>query len=146
MKKNSENQEKDKIIGQTPEEKKKIMDSLFDTVRVPKMRNKLDPEGLIRLGFTEAVGSLKEKVYRIKPSMYYNKTIQVTLKNDLPRTNPNCGVVYIYEEEINDTMLNNKGETVPVNFPERIIPIAWYVDTYERLFSIITSLTQINIR
>jgi len=139
--------EDQKIIGKTAEEKEEIMDRLFDMVRVPKRADKLDEEGLLRLGFTEHDDPImKRKVYRIKPSMYYYPQIQMSLNTKVPSTNPNCGILSIYHPEINDMTFGKEGnKTVPVHFAERVTPIAWYVDTYTRLHKIINALIHQNI-
>jgi hypothetical protein len=146
-KKGSKSSAKSKpLTEEQKKEYKETMDRLFDYVKVPKRRDKLDEEGLLRMGFTahedtQGLGT----VYRIKPAMYYHPMIQVQLRTDLPRTNPNCGIVSIYSPEITDKVITNEGEK-QVTFPERITPIAWYVDTYDRLFAIINSLIQINLK
>jgi hypothetical protein len=135
-----------KIIGETEEERREIMNRLFDRVIVPKRKNKLDVEGLLRLGFTEHDSEVsREKVYRIKPSMYYHNILEMRLKPDLPHSNPNCGILAIYNPPIDDMMMDENGEkTKPIKFPSRWTAIAWHVDTYERLHAIVNSLTQIN--
>lgn len=82
-------------------------------------------------------------VWRIKLP-YYNSQIQVEL-GDYPKSNPNCGIVSLFDEKLIVDSYTSKGKKTKITFPERCIPIAWYVDNPERLQQIIVSLTHVNL-
>lgn len=106
---------------------------------------KLTEEYLLAIGFKRIVDkkSYPSKKYRLMVP-YYPFQIQVTLGN-YPKNNGNCGIVYIYHpEEIVDSY-TTKGRKTAVKFKELEQPIAYYVDTPERLRNIIISLTTSNI-
>ncbi len=106
----------------------------------------LTEEILQNLGFNDAGlerKTSKNKIWRVK-FPYYAFHIQVVLK-DLPSNNPNCGVVSIYMPPGNAIGFNKKGKKKLIHFKELNQPIAWYVDSTERLKQIIISLTQSNL-
>lgn len=108
-------------------------------------RNKLTEETLEALGFKNC-GKDKwgnKNVYRIQP-IYYAFQIQVIL-GDYPASNPNCGVLGIYTPEEEVKLYTTKGKLKKIKLKEEYQPIAWYVNTPERLQSIIISLTHINL-
>lgn len=109
-------------------------------VRVPPP--KLTKEILKNLGFKKAEQNGKE-VWRIKIP-YYHHHIQIEL-GEYPRTNPNCGTVCIWSPKEKVPTFTKKGKKKMITLHESTIGIAWYVDTPERLRSIIVSLTQQNI-
>lgn len=104
----------------------------------------LREEDLIRMGYKK-VGKdiLGENIYRLKLP-YYMYQIQVVL-GPYPKSNPNCGIVSIYSppEEVEGYTITGKKKIYKIK--EKIQPIAWYVDTPEKLFNIVVSLTTINI-
>lgn len=112
-------------------------------VMAPHFTNKLTDEGLKRLGYTKAKNSLGKTVWRITPP-YYIGTIQVELGNYV-RTNGNCGTVSIYRKEENVPTFDKKGKKKFIKLSESTVAIAHYVDSFERLHAIVTSLTQVNL-
>lgn len=106
-------------------------------------REALTEEILKGLGFTEAKDSVGFKVWRIKPYMYYPHIIQVSIGN-YDDTNPNCGMVSIYNPKVIADVYGN-GRKKKVTFPESTVNIAYYVNTWARLHKIISSLVQENI-
>ncbi len=119
--------------------------------------DKLTPEGLIRLGWTEVKntgGALKKTVYRLK-CPYYAYELQLEL-GDYPKDNPNSGILGIYSPEefasgIPKRLLYKKkvwsakdhkaAADYKIKMPEFFQGIAWCVNTYDRLHKLITALT-----
>lgn len=82
------------------------------------------------LGFYEANNFLGHKSWRIK-FPYYSHIMQITIRPDLHRTNPNCGIFSLI--------------MVDGNMPDVALTIAYHVDTAERLHSLINILTYTNL-
>jgi hypothetical protein len=104
----------------------------------------LTDETLQRLGFTVAVDSMGFQVWRIKIPYYY-KTIQIRINPDLPRTNPNCGVFSLFTPQETIDGVNAQGEPEQLTTPEQTTNVAWYVDTCERLYTLIQTITHVNL-
>ena len=106
--------------------------------------NYLTDEILKNLGFTEAVDFVNQKCWRISIP-YYAHMIQISIRPHLPRTNPNCGVLSIYSPAETLLVVEDNGKERKKKLEESTHPIAWYVDTCERLKLIIDSLTHRNL-
>lgn len=91
----------------------------------------LTDEILKELGFYEASSFLGNKSWRIKYP-YYNHIMQITIRPDLHRTNPNCGIFSLVTPASEDQK-------------EFSMNIAYHVDTAERLHLLINGLTHINL-
>lgn len=104
----------------------------------------LTDETLQRLGFSVAVDSMGFQVWRINVP-YYHKVIQVSINPDLPRTNPNCGVFSLYTPQQVVDGVDAEGNPEQITFPESTTNVAWYVDTCERLYSLIQIITHVNL-
>jgi hypothetical protein len=104
---------------------------------------KLTEQWLIDNDFENAgTDSVDIRRYR-KDYSGYPFTIQITI-GDYPSDNPNCGIVSIYmPEEKNMPAPTNDDLKNTIDFPEINQPIAWFVDTVERLEFIIDALTLI---
>jgi hypothetical protein len=100
----------------------------------------LTDEILKELGFYIASDFLGQKSWRIK-FPYYNHIMQITIRPDFHRTNPNCGIFSLIIPEVYDSLEpgNNPNEK------EFSMNIAYHVDTAERLHAIMNSLTHINL-
>lgn len=111
--------------------------------------HKLDEATLKRLGFVSAgKDRLDRGIWRLK-FPFYHYQFQIAL-GDYPADNPNCGILSLYQpyEEFKVPKYDDKKKKfkkVKIKMQERIIPIAHYVHTPERLFKIIHSLTQVNL-
>lgn len=142
-------------------------------VRYSTMATKLTQHLLLKLGFRgEGKDITNNPAFRLKvpkhgTNGYYGYEIQVVLMPNLPSTNPNSGIVSLYDRGTEDAHChawdskNDKGEIEKadidfvqrvgddglrygikyITFPDRIIPIAWYVTTLERLNKIYVALT-----
>jgi hypothetical protein len=140
---------------------------------------KLTTNILLELGFRgEGKGITGRPTYRLKvpPNKKYGKhyyyQLQIEL-GDYPTTNPNCGILSLYDPEIKhmhclssqdittelgtpklgrkygdvdfidwiDKKNNICGGIKYITYSKRIVPIAHYIDTLEKLNAIYTALT-----
>lgn len=133
---------------------------------------KLTFEILMKLGFHSEGKSITDNpTYRLKIyknnknfKYWYSWEIQIELGN-YPASNPNSGIVSIYQPELKDqhcqTWEKDNGQKESkkidfiqwreggqvggikyITFREKTIPIAWHVTTLERLNQIYVSLTK----
>jgi hypothetical protein len=130
----------------------------------------LTPHVLLQLGFRgEGKDTLKRPAYRLivpphpKTGNHYHWQIQVVL-GDYPETNPNCGIVSLYDPSTKDAHVltwekddgsktskkidhiewisdGQRGGIKYMTFPERIVPVAHYIDTVEKLNRVYVGLT-----
>lgn len=105
---------------------------------------KIDEEGLKRLGFylAEEKDNLRN-IWRLKVP-YYHYEFQIVLGN-YHSTNPNCGVVSLYDPAGEAVGFTQKGKKKMYKYPGFCRPIAWHVDTFDRLHIIIQALSHRNI-
>lgn len=120
---------------------------------------RLTEEILRNLGFEEATEKsiIGGTLWRIKYP-YYAYQFQIELA-DYPDDNPNCGVLSLYSPEqdtsaIPDDLYDKehwepgdyeRAKTFTIKIPKTEVHIAWHVNTPERLYAIIQSLTQVNL-
>src|SRR5687768_14564184 len=105
---------------------------------------KLTEKILKRLGYRKCGKDVAGgRIWRITPP-YYSFDIQVVL-GDYPANNPNCGVVSVFDRARKEVGYNRKGKRKKIKFKEMTQPIAWYVDTPERLHQIVVALTHENL-
>jgi hypothetical protein len=109
-----------------------------------KHQLKLSDELMKDLDWTPAKNWMKESVWR-KKYPHYHYIFELWLKPHLDATNPNCGVLSLYEPSVTVPVYGHGKKPKITTFPERTINIASYVDTIERLNLIIDSLTHINL-
>jgi hypothetical protein len=100
---------------------------------------------LSQLGFNRAGKDITgQPKWRLKVP-YYNYEIQLVL-GPYPKANPNCGILSLYTPaEKAEVFTGRNGRKKVITFPEFERPIAWYVDTADRLRNLIVSLTSQNI-
>lgn len=107
---------------------------------------RIDEKYLLDVGFKEVEPLMHEfgrKTYQLK-FPFYNYQFRLSL-GDYPSSNPNCGVLGLYEPEEDVEGVDLRGKKKIIKYPEFYRPIAWYVDTPNRLHSIIQSLTHKNL-
>lgn len=128
---------------------------------------KLSESILLKLGFRGEGRDITNKpAYRLEVPRnakygYYGREIQIVL-GDYPDTNPNCGILSLYMSGIKDAHMimeekdsedradhilwedkenGLRGGIKYIDMPERVSPIAYYVNTLERLNEIYCALT-----
>jgi hypothetical protein len=122
------------------------------------MNTALTPEILLSHGFVELEEKdvLDRPIYRLTTIKEYPFNVEVVLSPEYPQSNPNCGVVsiqmdvYSYvcvpddlvSKEIWTEEDQERADNNTDIMPELRQPIAWHVTTYERLRTIVLSLTQ----
>lgn len=106
---------------------------------------KITEKGLKGLGFKLAKdkGITGRNLWRLKVP-YYPYQIQMEL-GDYDSSNPNCGILSLYEPPTKAVMFKSNGKKKKLKLEEFCRPIAWHVDTHNRLYNIIQSLTQVNL-
>jgi hypothetical protein len=86
---------------------------------------------------------LDREVWRMKMPFYHNEFHFV--KGNYPATNPNCGILSVHTPAHEAVGFDNKGKRKTFKFEASTKGIAWYVNTAERLRSIILILSETNV-
>lgn len=108
-------------------------------------RTPITDEILVHYGFKKLPekDAVERDIWRMKMPFYpyYFQFI----KGDYPANNPNCGILSIHEPAHEATGFDKNGRKKVYKFPASTRSIAWYVNTAERLRSIILILSEENV-
>lgn len=96
--------------------------------------------GFVKLVEKDIVG---RDIWELRMPFYPHKFRFI--KEDFPADNPNCGVLSIHNDACEVSGFDTKGKKKLYKLPSSTHNIAYYVNTAERLRSIILILTESNV-